>query len=330
MALLDGFGRKIDYLRVSITDRCNFRCVYCMPDQGVSYHPHPERLTVDELARLVQLLTAMGIEKVRLTGGEPTMHKDLIEIVRQIALLKPRSFGMTTNGFRLPHLANELKAAGLHRLNISLDSLKRERFAQMARFDGFEQTWKAVWHCLELGFQPVKINVVVLRGINDDEMLDFVELTKSNPFHVRFIEYMPSSSGEGNVFDESRIIRAAELREIVGRQYTLEPIQFGEKTGPAKMFRVAGYAGEIGFIDPYADHFCSSCNRIRLTSVGRLRWCLFSDDGIDLRALLRDGADDDYIQNVIREKILSDKPAHHPLGVSEMVQINTVFSHVGG
>jgi len=330
MELKDGFGRKIDYLRVSVTDRCNFRCVYCMPDTGVTFQPRNDLLNFDELERLIRLLVGMGIEKVRLTGGEPTVRKNLIHLVQQIGKLPLRSFGMTTNGYLLEPMAASLKAAGLRRVNISLDTLQKNKFVSIARFDGFEQTWKAVWRCLELGYQPVKINMVVMRGINDDEISDFVELTRNHPFHVRFIEYMPSSGGVGNAFDSNKIIRTDELKARVAAEYPLEAIEQHPKTGPAKMFQVSNFVGEIGFIDPYADHFCSSCNRIRLTSLGQLRWCLFSDDGIDLRKMLREGLTDLEIRDEILSRIISDKPEHHPLGISDLVHVNTIFSQVGG
>lgn len=330
MELKDGFGRKIDYLRVSVTDRCNFRCVYCMPESGVKFHPHEDLLNFDELERVVRLLVGMGIEKVRLTGGEPTVRKDLVELVRRIGQLPLRSFGMTTNGFLLEPMTEALKEAGMHRVNISLDTLRKDRFKTIARFDGFDRTWKAIWKSLDVGFTPVKINVVVMRGVNDDEIPDFVELTRHHMFHVRFIEYMPSSGDLGNRFDDQKIIRTDELKARVAKDYPLEPLDRHPKTGPAKMFKVKGFTGEIGFIDPYADHFCSSCNRIRLTSLGQLRWCLFSDDGIDLRTMLREGKTDRQIVDEIRSRILSDKPEHHPLGMSELIQVSTVFSQVGG
>lgn len=330
MELKDGFGRKIDYLRVSVTDRCNFRCMYCMPETGVHFHPREDLLNFDELERVIRLLVGMGIEKVRLTGGEPTVRKDLLELVRRIGRLPLRSFGMTTNGYLLEPMIEPLKSAGLHRVNISLDTLRKDRFREIARFDGFDRTWKAIWKSLDAGFTPVKINMVVMRGINDDEIPDFVELTRRHAFHVRFIEYMPSSGHLGNRFEDQRIIRTDELKARVGRDYPLVPLDIHPKTGPAKMFKVKGFAGEIGFIDPYADHFCSSCNRVRLTSLGQLRWCLFSDDGIDLRAMLRNGKTDDEIVGEIRARIISDKPEHHPLGISDLVQVSTVFSQVGG
>lgn len=330
MPLIDGFGRKIDYLRVSVTDRCNFRCVYCMPADGVAFVPREELLTFDELERIVRVFVRMGIEKVRITGGEPTVRKDIVELVRRIGKLPLKSFALTTNGYLLHDLAASFREAGLHRVNISLDTLRRNRFSEMARFDGFEQTWQAIERSYELGFSPVKINMVVMRGINDDEIFDFVELARSRPIHVRFIEYMPSSSEFGNTFDDHRIIKTDELKRIVSERYELTPIVETVKTGPAKLFGISGFEGKVGFIDPYAEHFCSACNRVRLTSLGKLKWCLFSNEGLDLRGFLRSGRTDEELEEWIRERIVSDKPEHHPLGISDMIRVNTVFSQVGG
>ncbi len=330
MPLIDGFNRKIDYLRISVTDRCNFRCVYCMPADGVEFMPREELLTYDELERIVKVFVNLGIEKVRITGGEPTVRKDIVELVRRIGKLPLRSFAMTTNGYLLHDLADDLKRAGLHRVNISLDTMHREKFERMARFDGFEQTWKAIWHALEIGFNPVKINTVVMNGFNEDEIPDFVELARDHPFHIRFIEYMPSSSSYGNTFNDTRIIKTDELKKIVGEKYELIPVVEPVKTGPAKVHEIPGFKGKIGFIDPYADHFCSACNRVRLTSLGKLKWCLFSNEGLDIKEFIRRGTTDEDLEQWIRDRIVLDKPEHHPLGIPEMIQVNTVFSQVGG
>lgn len=330
MALIDGFRRKIDYLRLSVTDRCNFRCIYCMPSDGVEFVPRAELLSFDEIERIVRVLVDLGIEKIRITGGEPTVRKDVTELVRRIGRLPLRSFAMTTNGYLLSDLVEEFHRSGLHRVNISLDTLNREKFIQMARFDGFDQVWQAIWKSLAVGLDPVKINMVVMRGINDNEIFDFVELARNEPFHIRFIEYMPSSGDYGNPFDAAHIIKTDELKQIVGSKYPLQPVVESVKTGPAKVFQIPGFRGKIGFIDPYSDHFCSSCNRIRLTSLGKLKWCLFSNDGLDVKQFIRSGKSDKELSDWIRTKIITDKPEHHPAGVSELIQVNTVFSQVGG
>lgn len=330
MALIDGFHRKIDYLRLSVTDRCNFRCVYCMPSDGVEFVPRDELLTFDEIERIVRVLVDLGIEKIRITGGEPTVRKDITELVWRIGRMPLRSFAMTTNGYLLHDMIGEFRQSGLHRVNISLDTLNREKFKNMARFDGFDQVWKAILKSLEAGLDPVKINMVAMRGINDDEILEFVELARKEPFHIRFIEYMPSSGDYGNTFDANYIIKTDELKQIVGKKYELQPVDETLKTGPAKLFKIPNFRGKIGFIDPYSDHFCSSCNRIRLTSLGKLKWCLFSNDGLDVKQFIRSGKSDSELSDWIRTKIITDKPERHPAGVSELIQVSTVFSQVGG
>ncbi len=330
MALIDGFNRKIDYLRISVTDRCNFRCVYCMPAEGVEFVAREELLTFDEIERIAGVFVKLGIEKIRISGGEPTVRKDIAELVHRIGQLNLKSFAMTTNGYLLCELASSFRAGGLQRVNISLDTLRKERFKEMARFDGFDQVWRSIRLALDIGFDPVKINMVVMKGINDDEIHDFVELAREEPFHIRFIEYMPSSGGLGNDFEQARIMKTEQLKELVSKKYDLSPVTAAEKTGPAKLFEIPGFKGKIGFIDPYAEHFCSSCNRIRLTSLGRLKWCLFSNDGLDIRGFIREGNSDDALEQWIRERIVLDKPEHHPPIISDMITVNTVFSQVGG
>ncbi|MBL7996785.1 GTP 3',8-cyclase MoaA [bacterium] len=330
MPLIDGFNRKIDYLRISVTDRCNFRCVYCMPSDGVEFVPREELLTYDEIERIAKVFVRLGVEKIRISGGEPTVRKDIVELVHRIGKLPLKSFAMTTNGYLLNPLADEFKKSGLHRVNISLDTLDKNKFKSLARFDGFDQVWNAIWRAVELGFTPVKLNMVVMNGFNDGEIYDFVELARKTPLHIRFIEYMPSSGGLGNEFEHARIIKTEQLKNIVSQHYELTPVTESEKTGPAKLFEIPGFAGKIGFIDPYAEHFCSSCNRIRLTSLGKLKWCLFSNDGLDVKGFIRSGRSDDELEQWIRERIIIDKPEHHPLGISDMIHVNTVFSQVGG
>lgn len=330
MPLIDGFNRKIDYLRISVTDRCNFRCVYCMPSEGVEFVPREELLTYDEIERIAKVFVKLGIEKIRISGGEPTVRKDITELVRRIGQLPLKSFAMTTNGYLLSELAPQFKQAGLHRVNISLDTLKKGKFKELARFDGFDHVWNAISRAFEIGFDPVKINMVVMKGINDDEIYNFVELARKKPFHIRFIEYMPSSGGLGNAFEQARILKTDQLKEKVAQKYMLLPVMESEKTGPAKLFEIPGFAGKIGFIDPYAEHFCSTCNRIRLTSLGKLKWCLFSNDGLDVRGFIRDGNSDASLMQWIQERIVLDKPEHHPPIISDMIHVNTVFSQVGG
>lgn len=328
--LIDGFNRKIDYLRISVTDRCNFRCVYCMPADGVEFVAREELLTYDEIERITKVFVGLGVDKIRISGGEPTVRKDITELVHRIGQLPLKSFAMTTNGYLLNGLAPQLKQSGLQRVNISLDTLKKEKFKELARFDGFDQVWNSIWRSVELGFSPVKINMVVMKSINDDEVYDFVELARKIPLHIRFIEYMPSSGGLGNEFEHARILKTEQLKDMVAQKYELIPVTETEKTGPAKLFSIPEFAGRIGFIDPYAEHFCSTCNRVRLTSLGKLKWCLFSNEGLDVKSFIRSGKSDEELDHWIRERIVLDKPEHHPLIISDMINANTVFSQVGG
>lgn len=330
MPLIDGFNRQIDYLRISVTDRCNFRCVYCMPADGVEFVPREELLTYDEIERVAKVFVRLGVDKIRISGGEPTVRKDIVELVKRIGRLPLKSFAMTTNGYLLNDLAAPLKKGGLHRVNISLDTLKKDKFKELARFDGFDQVWSAIWRAVEIGFFPVKLNMVVMKEFNDNEIYDFVELARKTPLHIRFIEYMPSSGGLGNEFERARIIKTEQLKKMVTQKYELTPVTESERTGPAKLFSIPDFAGKIGFIDPYAEHFCSSCNRVRLTSLGKLKWCLFSNEGLDVKGFIRNGRSDDELEQWIRERIVVDKPERHPLVISDMIQANTVFSQVGG
>jgi cyclic pyranopterin phosphate synthase len=301
-----------------------------MPSEGVEFVPRKELLTYDEIDRIIAVFVGLGVNKIRISGGEPTVRKDIVELIRRVGKHSLRSFAMTTNGYLLNDLAEEFRQAGLQRINISLDSLRSDRFREMVRFDGFEKVWSAIWKAYEVGLSPVKINMVVMRGINDDEIRDFVELTRCTPFHVRFIEYMPSSGDLGNRFSDSRVMKVDEIRAHIEAVYPIHPITEAMQTGPAKLYAVDGFEGKIGFIDPYSQHFCSTCNRVRLTSLGRLKWCLFSNEGLDLRSFIRSGHSDDELSAWIRERIVVDKPEHHPVALPDMVRVNTVFSQVGG
>jgi cyclic pyranopterin phosphate synthase len=301
-----------------------------MPAEGVEFVPREELLTYEEIERVARVFVDLGVTKIRISGGEPTLRKDLTTLVSRIGSLPLQSLAMTTNGYRFRDIAMELRRAGMRRVNISLDTLRRDRFTQMARFDGFERVWESIGRALEVGYDPVKINTVVVRGLNDDEVLDFARLTEKIPVHVRFIEYMPSSSMFGNRFDDARVVKVDEIRKRIEDAFPLLPVDVDLKTGPARLYGIPGFAGKVGFIDPYGDHFCASCNRVRLTSLGRLKWCLFSNEGLDVKAFLRSGKSDEELADWIRGRIVTDKPEYHPVMISDMVQASTVFSQVGG
>ncbi|MEA5019226.1 MAG: GTP 3',8-cyclase MoaA [Gordonibacter sp.] len=294
----DSHGRVIDYLRISLTDRCNFRCIYCMPEEGVNQLAHDEILRIEEIEQAVRVAADMGIRSIRLTGGEPLVRKGVVELVRSIADVPGiENVSMTTNGVLLPQMASALKAAGLSRVNISLDTLDENQFRQITRCGSLDQTLAGIEAALEAGFNPVKINAVAVRSLNQD-YLAFAKLSIDRPLHVRFIEYMPvgeSSGVDGCGWGERDVVPSEELLGIINERARAagmdELVAAGEDSplgwGPARYFEFPGAQGTVGFISPLSRHFCSECNRLRLTADGKLRPCLFSDDEYDLRAALR-------------------------------------------
>lgn len=314
--MVDRYGRKIDYLRVSITDRCNLRCIYCMPAEGVELKPREEILSFEELLRLVRVATDVGFRKFRLTGGEPLVRKGLIEFIRSLVQLPGvEDLSLTTNGILLPQMAAQLKEAGVRRLNISLDTLEPEKYREMTRGGDFSKVWEGIQKSLDLGFDPVKVNVVILKGFNDQDWVDFAELTCRYPVHVRFIEVM--SIGTSREFAEKHFAPASQVRErieaVLGR---LVPVEVVTGNGPACYFQVPGAPGKLGFISAVSNHFCSRCNRIRLTADGQLRPCLFDQRELDLRRPLRAGASDQDLAEIFR-KAISLKPSsyHEAVGL---------------
>jgi len=304
----DSFHRKIDYLRMSITDRCNLRCYYCMPESGIPKIDHSEILRYEEIVRLVGIVIAMGMSKVRLTGGEPLVRRDVLSLCENISKLPGlKSISLTTNGVLLSDFAEGLFRAGIRRINVSLDTLKAERFALITKMDLFDRVWEGIMTALRVGFSPVKLNTVVMRGVNDDEIEDLARLTFEFPFHVRFIEFMPFRQlGSGKIF-----MSASEILERLSRTGPLETASEEESNGPALHYRFKGAPGKIGIISPVSDHFCPNCNRLRVTADGKLRTCLFSSDEIDLRGLLRQGVQDKEIAAAILTAINNKPEKHH-------------------
>lgn len=285
MELQDRYQRRINYLRISVTDRCNLRCQYCRPMARGEFLPHGELLTFEEILQVVEVLAAHGVRKVRLTGGEPLLRKGLADLVAAIGSVQGiEDLSLTTNGVLLAQYAKKLKEAGLRRVNVSLDSLRPERFASITQRDAFGRVWEGIEAALAVGLEPVKVNVVAIRGFNDDEIEDFARLTFDLPLHVRFIEFMPVGP---NRWEQQRVIPCDEILERVKAIGLLLPVPSGDTDGPARRFRLKGAKGELGFISPLSSHFCSRCNRLRLTPDGKLRACLFSDHEVDLKALLR-------------------------------------------
>ncbi len=308
--LIDRHSRKIDYMRVSVTDRCNLRCRYCRQEGNVKHLPRNEILSYEEILRIVTIATRCGVKKIRITGGEPLTRKGIIHFIEQMnrnpAIEDP---ALTTNGILLGMYANELVKAGVKRVNISLDTLKPEKFHYITRTDLLSQVFNGIKAADEAGLSPIKINCVALRNFNDEEIIDFVRLAIEHPYHVRFIEFMPF--GKDDYWSPNKIIQISEIMDIIKKNYSLVPITPEIAHNNLSMrFRIPGGAGEIGFISPISNHFCKTCNRIRLTPDGKLRNCLFSDQEVNIKRWLRCGADDKKLEEIIRGSIRKKPPGH--------------------
>ncbi|MCC6319495.1 MAG: GTP 3',8-cyclase MoaA [Gemmatimonadaceae bacterium] len=322
--LQDQFGRSIEYLRISITDRCNFRCQYCMPLEGLQWLPKQDLLSYEEIVAVVAQLAPLGLRRLRITGGEPTIRPDLASLVRQLrAVPGVEDIALSTNGVKLPALASELAAAGLDRVNMSADSLRADRIVAIARrnlaFDPVASARAAV----DAGLGPVKLNVVVLRGVNDDEVTDFARLTLTHPFHVRFIELMPV--GDLRELTWEHVVPSDEVLARIATLGALEPVAGPRGNGPAKYHRLEGAQGTVGVITPMSHTYCGSCNRVRLTADGRLRTCLYGDHEVNLRDPLRAGQP---LEPLFRQA-LAEKPREHQLLQMKVGGLRAL-SQVGG
>jgi len=325
--VLDGYKREINYLRVSVTDRCNLRCVYCMPSDGVAISRHEDVLTLEEIEQVIRAAADVGVRKIRFTGGEPLVRKGLSDLVRNIdAIPIIDDIALTTNGILLPKYGEELKAAGLKRVNISLDTLKPERFREITRLGNLADVWEGINTALRLHLNPVKINTVVMRGINDDEILDLARLTMEMPLHVRFIELMPI--GTQNPWVMGRYISDEEVKQIITKHFGSLEEQKVVGNGPARCFKLPGAMGTIGFITALSNHFCQQCNRLRLTSMGSLRSCLYAEQEIDLKVPLRQGAGRKELRNLFT-KAINLKPEKHKLSEGWR-DSERVMSQIGG
>jgi cyclic pyranopterin phosphate synthase len=331
MTHLDHYSRPINYLRISVTDRCNLRCVYCMPPEGVPWRPRESILRYEEIEIIARAAAELGISKVRLTGGEPLTRLGLADLVRMLARVPGiDDLSMTTNGVLLARHARELAAAGMSRVNISLDTLRADRFERITRRGKIDDVLAGIEAAHQAGLEPVKINAVVLRGMNDDEVIDLASKTLHDGWNVRFIEWMPVGSEAlmeyrwGNT-----VVTAQEMRQqIEAALGELVPASATVGNGPARYYRLPGANGTVGFITPVSDHFCFRCNRLRLTADGQLRPCLLSDQEIDLRTALREGADVAEIKARILQGIQS-KPLQHHLNDQQLPQ-KRVMSQIGG
>ncbi len=304
----DLYGRAVSYLRVSVTDHCNLRCLYCLPRDGARFHDPASLLGWDELGRVVAAAVRLGVRRVRLTGGEPTTRPGLVDFVRRVAALPGvEDVALSTNGMLLAPMAPALREAGLRRVNISLDSLRADRFHELTHFGDLHAVWAGIEAALAAGLGPVKLNCVVLAGINDDELLDFAELTRERPLHVRFIELMPL--GTSHPWARERLFPVARMRERLAERHALEPAEV-EGGGPARYVRIPGAPGTLGFITAMTENFCSGCNRVRLTADGELQPCLGSLLAVDLRGPLRAGISDAELTRLV-ERGIRAKPERH-------------------
>jgi len=322
---VDQFGRNIEYLRISVTDKCNFRCVYCMPPEGLQWLPKSEVLTYEEIAGIVGQLAPLGLSRVRITGGEPTIRPELEKLVAMLrAIPQIEDISLSTNGVKLPEIAQQLRLAGLDRVNISADSLRPERINRISRRNlDFDPVSSAI-AAQKAGLDPVKINVVVMRGINDDEIIDFARLTLSHPWHIRFIELMPVGNMRDITWDH--VVPSDEVLERVASLGNLSSFSGPPRgNGPASYYKIDGAVGSVGVITPMTHTYCSSCNRVRLTADGRLRTCLFGDHEVSLRDAFRSGLD---IEPLFRAA-LAAKPLEHELLQMKVGGLRAL-SQVGG
>jgi cyclic pyranopterin phosphate synthase len=326
--LRDGHGRLIGDLRVSVTDRCNFRCQYCMPAEGLPWLERAEILTFEEIARLVTVFASMGVGDVRLTGGEPLVRRDFPVLARMLADIDDvRELSLTTNGFLLPRDAERLVRAGIDRFNVSVDSLQRDRFYELTRRDALDQVLKGLEILAAFPeAHPIKVNAVAIRGFTELEVIPFAELARRTPYEVRFIEFMPLDADHN--WERSKVLTGDEIRAAIETVYPLVP-EPREPSATARIYRFADGPGKIGFINPVSEPFCADCNRVRLTADGRLRTCLFSLNETDLRGPLREGASDPELEDIIRAAVWRKELKHH-VGEPGFIQPLRSMSAIGG
>jgi GTP 3',8-cyclase len=326
MKLVDTYGRRINYLRLSITDRCNLRCRYCMPAEGVAKLEHGDLLSYEALYRLALGAAASGIEKIRVTGGEPLVRKGVVRFLERLKTIPGvKELVVTTNGILLEEMAGDLRRAGVARLNVSLDSLEPENFARITRGGELARVLAGIDAAEAAGFPPVKINMVVMRGVNDHEILDFAALSIKKRCTVRFIEYMPTLRDPEW---DAQIMPGAEVLQRIAQHHPLLPLVGTETAGPSRNFKIEGAAGAIGIITPISGHFCDSCNRVRVSATGQMRGCLFSDHGIDLKPLLTHG-DSGLLRHTLH-RVVTEKPGRHNLSQEGGLSGTLNMSRIGG
>ena len=316
--MLDKFKREINYLRVSITDRCNLRCVYCMPKEGLSRIGHEDILRYEEMLRIIGIARKLGIVKVRVTGGEPLVRRGVVEFLSSLGKMGLEDISLTTNGVLLESLADPIRDAGVRRINVSLDSLDPEKYARITRGGDLSAVLRGLEQAERADFSPIKINVVTVRDFNDDETTQFARLTLGKPYEIRFIELMPIGGSNDNA---DKYVSNEELVEKISRVGRLLPVEGGNRgkspDGPARRFRLEGARGVIGFISPISHNFCHACNRLRLTADGSLRACLMVDGEIDLKTPLRKGCSDEALEQLIRQAVMNKPRGQHTGGAGE-------------
>ena len=327
LKLIDPCNRYLNYLRISITDRCNLKCIYCVPRDLIPRLSHDEILTYEEILKVVRVGVKLGISKIRVTGGEPLVRKGVYEFLAKLSRISGLTdLSLTTNAVALKDNLQRIKSAGIKRINVSLDTIKPEKFAKITGMDLFDQVWQGIEGALEMGFHPIKINVVALNGVNDEELIDMAQLSFDYPFHIRFIEYMPIGQSQmGN----GPLLLAPEIKKRISVLGHLIPVRNSANDGPAQRYRFDGAAGEIGFIHAMSHHFCDRCNRLRLTARGQLRPCLLSDHHEDVRDPLRDGCSDDQLAEIFF-KAVRHKPSDHNLALQNPARVCGQMHAIGG
>jgi cyclic pyranopterin phosphate synthase len=328
--LVDSYGRRIKSMRISVTDKCNFRCAYCMPAEGLPWLKKAEILSYEEIVRIARVAVSMGIEQIRLTGGEPLVRRDVPELVRQLRALEGlRSLSLTTNGVLLKQQAGALAEAGLIRINVSLDSLNREKFAQLTRRDQIDRVLEGLAELEKYpSIHPIKVNAVAMRGYTEEEVLDFAALARRKAYVVRWIEFMPLDADQ--IWRKEDILTGGEIKTIIEAEYgPLVPITTGDPSETARRYTFSDGVGEVGFINPVSEPFCASCDRIRLTADGQLRTCLFATEETDLRAVVRSTDDDEILAQTIRHAVWH-KELKHYIGDKRFKRANRSMSMIGG
>ncbi len=325
--LIDPYNRTLNYLRVSITDRCNLQCIYCAPRHGIPKMDHKDILRYEEILRLIKIAVNLGVSKIRLTGGEPLVRKGIYEFIPRLTSLPGlEEVSLTTNATFLKKNIDKIRAAGIKRINVSLDTLKPERYKDITRFEGFQEVWEGIELARKTGFSPVKINIVPIKGVNDDELVDFARLSLEYPYHIRFIEHMPVGTVRKGI--QSNYIPNAQIKKEISGLGKLVPVSRSKYDGPAERFRFEDAPGEIGFISPLTHHFCKTCNRLRLTAEGHLRVCLLSDKEEDLRGPMRAGASDKELERIFLNAA-AKKPQAHQLDSGDSTP-SSQMSSIGG